>query len=121
MKKKTTLIIGASNNPARYSYKAAHVLTTKGFTIIPFGVKKGDVAGIKMLTDWDSNWDIDTVTLYINPTLQEQYKETIVALKPRRVIFNPGTENLSFYPLLKQNGIEFEEACTLVLLSMNQY
>lgn len=117
----TTLIIGASNNPSRYSYKAAHALTNKGFTIIPFGVKRGEVASVKMLNDWDKNWDIDTVTMYINPSLQEQYKEAIIALKPRRVIFNPGTENKSFYPLLEYNGIEFEEACTLVLLSLDQY
>lgn len=116
-----TLIVGASNNPGRYSFKAANALTSKGFDIVPFGVKKGEVAGEKMLNDWDPNWEIDTITLYINPTLQEQYKEAIIALKPRRVIFNPGTENASFYPLLKENGIEFEEACTLVLLSMNQY
>ena len=121
MKNKTTLIIGASNNPSRYSYKAAHALTEKGFSFIPFGVKKGEVANVKMLNEWDSAWDVDTVTLYINPTLQDQYKQTILELKPRRVIFNPGTENASFYPLLKENGIEFEEACTLVLLSINQY
>lgn len=116
-----TLIIGASNNPSRYSCKAANSLVNKGFSIIPFGVKRGEVASVKMLNDWDKNWDIDTVTMYINPNLQEQYKEAIIALKPRRVIFNPGTENTSFYPELEKNGIEFEEACTLVLLSMNQY
>lgn len=116
-----TLIIGASNNPSRYSCKAANSLVKKGFSIIPFGVKRGEVASVKMQNNWDKNWNIDTVTMYINPSLQEQYKEAIIALKPRRVIFNPGTENASFYPLLKKNGIEYEEACTLVLLSMNQY
>lgn len=121
MKGKTTLIIGASNNPSRYSYKAAHSLIAKGFDIIPFGIKKGKVADIQMFNEWDPNWEIDTVTLYINSKLQDQYKEAIIALNPRRVIFNPGTENVSFYPMLKENGIEFEEACTLVLLSMNQY
>ena len=121
MKGKTTLIIGASNNPSRYSYKAAHSLIAKGFDIIPFGVKKGKVADIQMLNEWNPNWEIDTVTLYINSKLQDQCKEAIIALNPRRVIFNPGTENVSFYPMLKENGIEFEEACTLVLLSMNQY
>jgi hypothetical protein len=121
MKKKTTLIIGASNNASRYSYKAAHALTKKNFPILPFGVKRGEVAGVKMENDWNKDWEIDTVTLYVNPSIQEQYKQAIIELKPRRVIFNPGTENLSFYPLLEQNGIDYEEACTLVLLSMNNY
>jgi len=74
-----------------------------------------------MLNDWDSEWEIDTVTLYVNPTLQEQYYDKILALKPRRVIFNPGTENTYFYTQLTKNDIAFEEACTLVLLSIGEY
>lgn len=121
MNKKSTLIVGASNNPNRYSYKAAYELLENNYSIIPFGVKRGEVAGIKMENDWNKNWEIDTVTLYINPKLQEQYIQAIIDLNPRRVIFNPGTENQNFYPLLKKNAIEFEEACTLVLLSLKQY
>ncbi|MCT4580323.1 MAG: CoA-binding protein [Flavobacteriales bacterium] len=117
----TTLIIGASNNPSRYSYKAAHALTNKGFSIIPFGVKRGEVAGVKIENDWDTNWAVDTITLYINPQLQNEYQQAILDLKPRRVIFNPGTENSNFYPLLEKHGIAYEEACTLVLLSIDQY
>jgi predicted CoA-binding protein len=116
-----TLIIGASNNPSRYSYKAAHKLKSNGFEIIPFGIKKGEVANEKILNDWDSSWEVDTVTLYINSNLQKEYYDKIIALKPRRVIFNPGTENLEFYPLLQAAGIQHEEACTLVLLSMSTY
>lgn len=116
-----TLIIGASNNPTRYSYKAAHKLKNNGYEIVPFGVKKGEVAGETMLNDWDSSWEIDTVTLYINKNLQKEYYDKLIALKPRRVIFNPGTENPELYTLLKSNDIAFEEACTLVLLGMNTY
>ncbi len=116
-----TLIIGASNNPNRYSYKAAHQLTQNGYEIIPFGVKRGEVAGEKIENEWNSNWEVDTVTMYVNSSLQEQYYNDIIALKPRRVIFNPGTENPSFTKLLNQNNIETENACTLVLLSMNVY
>ncbi len=116
-----TLIIGASNNPTRYSYKAAHMLKSKGHEIIPFGVKKGEVANEIMLNEWDTTWEVDTVTMYINKTLQIGYYDKIIALKPRRVIFNPGTENPVFYVLLKSNNIKFEEACTLVLLSMGTY
>ena len=116
-----TLIIGASNNPERYSYKAAHKLKNHHHEIIAFGVKKGEVAGETMLNTWDGNWDVDTVTLYVNNNLQKEYYDRIVDLKPRRIIFNPGTENPEFYPILKKNQIEFEEACTLVLLSMGTY
>ena len=116
-----TLIIGASNNPERYSYKAAHKLKSNDHEIIPFGVKKGEVANETILNIWNPDWEVDTVTLYINSNLQKEYYNKIIALKPRRVIFNPGTENPAFYPILKENNIKFEEACTLVLLSMNTY
>ena len=64
---------------------------------------------------------IDTVSLYLNPKAQKEYYDYIISLKPRRVIFNPGTENEEFYELLKVNNIAFEESCTLVLLATNQY
>ena len=118
---KRTLIIGASNNPTRYAFKAANDLMKNGHDIIPFGVKRGEVIGVKMENTWNPNWDIDTVTMYVNSTIQEQYIEDIVALKPNRVIFNPGTENPFFYSILEKNKIQYEEACTLVLLSIGAY
>lgn len=121
--KDKTLIIGASNNPNRYSYKAAFSLQHAGFEFIPFGVKRGDIIGRKINNDWKDNWreEVDTVTMYVNPKLQEQYYDQIIALAPRRVIFNPGTENYDFSQRLKAADIESENACTLVLLSINQY
>lgn len=121
--KDKTLIIGASNNPNRYSYKAAFSLQYSGYKFIPFGVKKGDVIGRPIHNEWDDNWkdQVDTVTMYVNPKIQEQYYEDIIKLQPRRVIFNPGTENYDFSQKLKENGIEYENACTLVLLNTNQY
>jgi uncharacterized protein len=116
-----TLIIGASTNPERYSYKAAHSLLNNAYEIVLFGVKKGELNGHLIENTWNPDWKIDTVTMYINPQLQENYYENIIALKPRRVIFNPGTENRAFTTLLQQNGIETEEACTLVLLAMKSY
>ena len=118
---KTTLIIGASNNPERYSYKAAHKLLAHGHSIIPFGVKRGSVADLEILNEWDETWECDTVTMYVNPRIQKDYYDQIISLKPRRVIFNPGTENEYFSQLLSDNGIETENACTLVLLSINEY
>lgn len=121
--KDKTLIIGASNNPNRYSYRAAFSLQYNGFDFIPFGVKRGDLIGRTIHNEWKDEWreQVDTVTLYINPSLQGQYEDLIIALKPRRVIFNPGTENHSFAKRLAENEIEVEIACTLVLLSTNQY
>lgn len=121
--KDKTLIIGASNNPDRYSYKAAFSLQYNGYEFIAFGVKKGDVIGRPIHNEWHDSWKetVDTVTMYINPSLQEQYYERIIALQPRRVIFNPGTENYKFSQLLQENGIAYENACTLVLLNTNQY
>lgn len=117
----TTLVIGASPNPDRYSHKAVVSLRAKGHEVIAFGPRKGHILDIEITQEWNTNWEIDTVTLYINATVQRDYYEKITALNPRRVIFNPGTENSEFYEILKKKGIEVEVACTLVLLSIGNY
>lgn len=119
--KKKTLVFGASTNPQRYSYLAMHELVSHGHYVVAFGLKKGTVAGIDIDNEQKQYENIDTVTLYINPQRQVAYYEYILSLKPKRVIFNPGTVNPEFYALLKENNIDFEAACTLVLLSINQY
>ena len=116
-----TLIIGASNNPERYSHQAANKLVLYGHKIVQIGLKNGTVAGQAILTEMPKLVDIDTVTLYIGPAHQPDWYEYVLQLKPRRVIFNPGTENAAFANLLTQNHIEATEACTLVLLSIGAY
>ncbi len=118
---KKTLILGATPNADRYAYRAAHMLTAKGYTIVNIGIKNGEVAGVKIEKAAQPYHDIDTITLYIGPDLQEAYYDYILDTKPKRVIFNPGTENLELEKLLDLNGIEPVEACTLVLLSTGQY
>ncbi|WP_293298972.1 CoA-binding protein [Pedobacter sp. UBA4863] len=118
---KKTLIIGASPEPSRYAYKAAHMLTERGHQIVNIGIKKGEVAAVEIEKPGDVYKDIDTITLYIGPSLQPQYYNYIVATKPKRVIFNPGTENSQLQSLLDEHDIEYTEACTLVLLSTGQY
>ena len=118
---KKTLVIGASTNPSRYSFKAINRLKTFGHDVVAIGLRKGTVAGVDITTEKDDFKDINTVTLYLNPKRQEEYFDYIVSLAPERVIFNPGTENPSFYDLLRKNHIEVDEACTLVLLGTNQY
>jgi predicted CoA-binding protein len=89
--------------------------------IINVGIKKGEVAGVAIEKPDSLHQDIDTITLYIGPALQPQYYDYVIDTKPKRVIFNPGTENYEFAKLLDQHGIEPIQACTLVLLSTGQY
>lgn len=116
-----TLVIGASKNPERYSYKAAEKLLSHGHEIELLGLRPDVVFGKTIDTEKKQYADIDTVTLYVGHKNQPEYYDYIISLHPRRVIFNPGTENEEFVNLLKQNGIEAEIACTLVLLSTNQF
>lgn len=118
---KRTLIIGASNNPERYAYKAAERLLAHGHEIELSGIRPDTVFGHTIDTEKKMYNQIDTVTLYIGPQRQPEYYDYILSLKPQRVIFNPGTENSEFEMLLTKNGIEAEEACTLVLLGTNQF
>lgn len=116
-----TLVIGATINKDRYAYKAIQSLINKSHQVVAIGAKEGMALDVKIETTKFPFKGIDTVTLYLNPKNQEEYYDYIISLKPRRVIFNPGTENPEFYEILKQNNIEFEVACTLVLLATNQY
>ena len=121
LKMKKTLIIGASNNPERYAYKAAQRLLAHDIEIEMVGLKAVEVFGQIVDTEKKEFDDIDTVTLYVGPKNQPEYYDYILSLKPNRVIFNPGTENPEFELLLVENGIIAEEACTLVLLGTGQY
>ncbi|AOW16982.1 CoA-binding protein [Polaribacter vadi] len=117
----TTLVIGASTNPNRYSNIAIKRLRDKNLSVLALGLRKGKVLDVDIDDEKVAYKNIDTVTLYLNPKRQEEYYDYIISLQPRRVIFNPGTENMEFIKLLKNNQIESEIACTLVLLSTNQY
>jgi len=119
--KEKTLVLGASTNPSRYSYLAVQRLLNHGHKVVAVGRSNDSVLGIPIEKDKILFDDIDTVTLYLNPHHQEEYYEYILSLQPRRVIFNPGTENPELVSLLKSHDIIAEEACTLVLLGTNQY
>ncbi len=113
--------MGASENVQRYANMAIRKLLNHGHEVVAFGSKKGNVEGIAIddtLQDWKA---INTVTLYLNPKNQEPYYDFILQLNPKRVIFNPGTENSVLQHTLREHNIAFEEACTLVLLSTGQY
>lgn len=121
MEKKKTLVLGASENPARYSYLAINRLKNNQHPIVAIGKKAGMVAGIPIETEQKPWQDIDTVTLYLNPQNQKKYYDYIISLHPQRIIFNPGTENDELAELAHKNNIKSLEACTLVLLSTGQY
>ncbi len=118
---KKTLVIGASLNENRYSYLAIQSLLYAKNQVVAIGAMQGEIFGVQIVTEKIMFSNIHTVTLYLNPKHQKEYYNYIISLHPKRVIFNPGTENSTFYTLLKQHDIFFEEACSLVLLSTNQY
>lgn len=121
---KSTLILGASSNPSRYAYLAAERLQEEGHEVIALGKREGEAAGIPIYNDRDTlalPEGLDTVTLYLNPQRQEEYYDWLIDIKPKRVIFNPGTENRELASQLKEAGIEPVFACTLVMLASRMY
>lgn len=121
MKNKKTLVIGASENPVRFSHMAIHQLRAHNHDVIGLAKRSGQVTDVTIQTDFPYYADIHTVTLYIGAKHQPEYYEALLKLKPKRVIFNPGTENEELKRQLQSEGIEAIEACTLVLLSTGQF
>ena len=121
MEKKKTLVLGASDNPARYSYMAIDRLRSHGHEVVAVGRKATVVRDVVVHTGLEDAQDIDTVTLYLNPDNQQPYYQSILDLHPRRIIFNPGTENPELAQLALAQHIEPVEACTLVMLATGQY
>ncbi|PZX53804.1 hypothetical protein LV84_02912 [Algoriphagus ratkowskyi] len=123
MSDKLTLIVGATINTSRYAYFAASRLARAGVPFIPIGIKTGEVFGEKIidLRSKPQLENIHTITLYIGTANQEEWIDYLIGLSPKRIIFNPGTENPIFFQKANAKGIEVLEACTLVMLSANQY
>jgi len=118
---KKTLIIGASDKPERYAYKALHLLQSKGHKVEAIARRRMSISDVEVHKDKVQFEDIHTVTLYLSAKFQPEYYDYILQLNPKRVIFNPGTENPELVELLKDNKINYEYACTLVMLHTNQY
>jgi predicted CoA-binding protein len=118
---KKTLVLGASDNPQRYSYLAMSRLRGNGHPVVAIGRKPVAVGDVTIETEKKDFPGVDTVTLYLNPRGQKEYYDYILSLHPRRIIFNPGAENEELARLAQANGIQPLEACTLVLLSTGQY
>lgn len=121
MNDKKTLILGATRNPVRYAYLAANRLVNNGHTIVNVGLKAGEVAGVIIEKPLAIYTDINTITLYLSPQKQPLLYDYILSTNPKRIIFNPGTENEELEQLATDRGIMTEHSCTLVLLSTGQY
>jgi len=120
---KKTVVVGASPNPSRYAYRAAHMLTEYGHPMIPLSINRGQLAGDSLLHLHQKPFisDVDTLTLYIGPRHHAQWMDYLLSLSPRRIIFNPGTENPDFMSQAEEQGIEVLQACTLVMLQTGTY
>lgn len=118
---KRTLVIGATPRMDRYGFKATQILQEHNHEVIPYGVKKGTIGTLEIQNQWPEKESFDTITLYINKKLQEQYNQKIIDLNPKRIIFNPGTENEELVRMAQKKNIQTLNACTLVLLRTYQF
>lgn len=116
-----TVVIGASENSDRYSNRAVRSLVQHNEPVIAVGLREGKIGDVEILTGFPKLEDVETVTLYVGPQNQPSWYDYILSLKPKRVIFNPGTENPELEKLCAEAGIETVEACTLVMLSVGTY
>ena len=121
MAAKKTVVLGASDNPSRYSYMAINRLKAHQHPVVAVGRKATTVNGIAITNEHPTEEGVDTVTLYLNPRNQVEYYDYILSLQPKRIIFNPGTENEELVKLANEQGIQTMEACTLVMLGTGQY
>jgi predicted CoA-binding protein len=118
---KKTLVLGASSKPGRFSMLAIKSLVKHNIDVVAVGARPDEVEGVPIVNYPVFPDDIHTVTLYLNPYRQKQYLEYIIQLKPKRIIFNPGTENPELLSLARENGIEVVFDCTLVMLNAERY
>lgn len=120
-KGKLTVVLGASPNPERYSFLAVNRLTRYGHPVVAIGLRNGAIGDTPITSEHPAIENVDTITLYMNAEKQKQYYDYILSLHPKRIIFNPGTENAELAKLATKEGIQHQYACTLVMLSTGQY
>ena len=118
---KKTLVLGASTNPSRISHIAVHRFLAGGHEPVPVGIREGAIANVPIQQGKPPLEDIHTVTLYLNAKRQPEYYDYILSLNPIRIIFNPGTENAELAKMAREQGIEVDAGCTLVMLTLDDY
>ena len=116
------VVVGASPNPERYSNRAVRLLVQHGHEVVPINPVASSIEGLPVVPKLEQvNGNVDTVTLYVSAKISSAMEGPLADLEPGRVIFNPGAENPALRATLEAKGIETEEACTLVLLTTNQF
>jgi predicted CoA-binding protein len=119
---KKTLVLGASSKPGRVSREAVLKLRAAGHDVVAIGMQEEPLGDVIIQKDKPTPiHDLHTISLYLNPERQKEYYDYLLELKPKRILFNPGTENEELKKLALQHKIETEEACTLVLISLDAY
>ncbi|MDD3148792.1 MAG: CoA-binding protein [Candidatus Riflebacteria bacterium] len=122
MKKERVVVLGASPNPERYSYKAVNMLLEYGHEVVPVHPVADKIENIPVTARLNMvTGPVDTLTLYLSPDTLTPLENDMVNLKPGRIIFNPGTENPVLMENLRKRGMNIVEACTLVLLRTGQF
>jgi len=121
MHEPVTLVLGASPRPERYSHLAVLRLVEHGIPVVAIGLRKASIGVVPILADLPDGLEVDTVTLYLSRANQLPWQDRILALAPKRIIFNPGTEHPAFEKLAEGRGIEVVRGCTLVMLSVGTY
>lgn len=115
------VVIGASPNSERYSYKAVRSLLKRGYHVVAIGIREGIIEGLKITTDRPGIQNVHSVLMYVDPKNQDSYYDYILELNPKRIIFNPGTENHVLEKMAADKGIEVVTDCALSLLSTNNF
>jgi hypothetical protein len=118
---KKVMVLGATPKKTRFAFTCVKSLLRYGYEVIPIGAREGAINGMEIITDKPSTKDLHTVTIYLNPSRQEEYYDYILNQNPRRIIFNPGAENPYFKEIAEKNDIEVVEDCTLVMLNSGNF
>ena len=118
---KKTVVLGASPDPLRYAYRAVQTLNEQGIEVIPIGIRNGLIGDREIVIGQPKLSDVHTVTIYLNFLNQKEYYDYILDLKPERIIFNPGAENMELVKLAKQAGIQTQFECTLVQIAIGEF
>jgi predicted CoA-binding protein len=118
---RTTVVMGAVPEPLRYAAMAVERLLNAGHHVVPVGLRGGETHGLSILADVPSSTAVDTVTLYVAPLRLRPHHDRVLGWRPRRVVFNPGTEDSAFEQRLREAGVEVVVGCTLVMLATGQY
>lgn len=123
LKEKTTLLIGASENPSRMSNMVTQEMRSRGIPVLAVGARTGQIGDVEIHKNPEDfeGAEVHTVGMYINPSLQPQYYDFILGLKPKRIFFNPGTENPELMRLARAQGIQAMDACMMVALTLSNY